>query len=148
MHEALRLLLCKAFKKYNVEWDVSQLIASEAVAAVEEELKVVLTGNLLDKVFNRVTQCVFDSGTDEATSQMFQTLTDISKEWKQKLSEFLSVGSVVTEWSREQEDVEDRSQLCSGHRLAGEGQVGGLVDKAVQTVSTGSVLFLKLLPNS
>jgi hypothetical protein len=149
MHKTLKLLLCKAFEKYNVKCDVSQPIVSEAVTAVEEELKGVLMGTLLDRAFSRVTELASDSEKDKGASPLiFQTLTEISKEWRQKLSEFLSVDSVVTERSREQESVEDRTQLCSSHTQAVHVQVGGRVDKAVQTISTGSVLFLKLLPDS
>jgi hypothetical protein len=149
MQETLRLLLCEALQKYNIELDVSQLIMSEAVTAVEEELKGVLRGKLLDRVLNGVAELVSESKTDQkATSRMLETLTLVSKEWKQKLSEFLLVGSVAMGGSTEQEVVDDdRTQLRSGHTHASHVQVGGLVDKAVQTISTGSVLFLKLLPD-
>ena len=148
MQETLRLLLCEALQKYNIDLDVSQLIMSEAVTAVEEELKGVLRGKLLDRVLNKVANSVSESETDQkATSRMFETLTLVSKEWKQKLSEFLSVGSVAMGWSTEQDVVEDRTQLHSGGTRAVHVQVGGRVDKAVQTVSTGSILFIKLLPD-
>ena len=149
MQKNLRLLLFEACQKYNIELDVSRLIVSEAVTAVEEELKGVLRGKLLDRVLNKVTELVSDRDTDQkATPHMFETLTEVSKEWKQNLSEFLLVGSVPVGWSTEQEVVDNRTQLCSSHTCTVHVQAGGLVDKAVQTVSTGSVLFLKVLPNS
>jgi hypothetical protein len=150
MQKTLRLLLCEACQQHNIELDVSELIMSEAVTAVEEELKDVLRGKLLDRVFNKVTELVSDSETDQtATSRMLETLTEVSKEWKQKLSEFLLVGSVANGWSAEQEVAdEDRPQRRSGHTRAVQVQTGGRVDKAVQTVSTGSVLFVTLLPDS
>jgi hypothetical protein len=80
---------------------------------------------------------------------MFETLTEVSKEWKQNLSEYLLSGSVADGRSAEEEVAdEDRPQRRSGHTRDVEVQMGGRVDKAVQTVSTGSVLFLKLLPDS
>jgi hypothetical protein len=150
MQKILRLLLRESCHKYNIELDVSELIVSEALTAVEEELKGVLRGKLLDRVFNKVTESVSDSETDQrATSRLLETLTEVSKEWKHKLSEFLLVGSVANGWSAEQEVVdEDRPQCRSGHTRDVQVQVGGRVDKAVQTVSTGGVLFLKLLPDS
>jgi hypothetical protein len=148
MQETLRLLLCEALQKYNIDLDISQLIMSEAVTAVEEELKGVLRGKLLDRVLNKVAKSVSESETDQkATSRMFETLTLVSEEWKQKLSEFLLVNSVAMGWSTQQDVVDDRTQLRSGRTRAVHVQVGGLVDKAVQTISTGSVLFLKLLPD-
>jgi hypothetical protein len=150
IQETLRLLLHEALQKYNIELGVPQLILSEAVTAVEEELKGVLRGKLLDRVLKKVAKSVSGSETDQkATSSMFETLTLVSKEWKQKLSESLLVGSVEMGWSTEQDVVDDdRTQRRSGRMHAVHVQVGGCVDKAVQTVSTGSVLFLKLLPNS
>jgi hypothetical protein len=149
IQETLRLLLCKALQKYNIELDVSQLIVSEAVTAVEEELKDALRGKLLDRVLKKVANSVSGSETDqEATSCTFETLTLVAKEWKQKLSESLLVGSVEMGWSTEQDVVDDeRTQCRSGRTRAVHLQGGGRVDKAVQTVSTGSVLFLKLLPD-
>lgn len=150
IQETLRLLLCEALQKYNIELDVSQLIVSEAVTAVEEELKGTLRGKLLDRVLEKVAKSVSGSETDQkATSRTFETLTLVSKEWKQKLSEFLLVGSVPMGWSTEQDVVDDdRTRRRSGRTRAVHVQVGGRVDKAIQTVSTGSVLFLKLLPDS
>jgi len=150
MQETLRQLLCEALQKYNIELDILQLIVSEALTAVEEELKGVLRGKLLDRVLNKVAKSASESEMDQkATSRIFETLTLVSKEWKQKLSEFLLVGSAVMGRSMEQDVVEDdRTQLRSGHTRSVHVQVGGLVDKAVQTISTGSVLFLKVLPDS
>jgi hypothetical protein len=150
MQETLRQLLCEALQKYNIELDKSQLIVSEAVTAVEEELKGALRGKLLDKVLNRVADSVSEGETDQkATSRMFETLTLVLKEWKQKLSEFLLVGSVAMGWNTGQGIVDDdRTQLRPGNTGAVHVQVGGLVDKAVQTVSTGSVLFVKIVPDS
>lgn len=153
IHKTVRLFLCETFQKYSIESDVSQLIASEAVRALEEELRGVLRGKLLNRVLNKVTRLVPDSETDsevkvktdeEASSQTLQLMTEISEEWKQKLLKYLAVASVGTEQNTEQVNVEDRTQLHSDHTRAAHVQVGGLVDKAVQTVSTGSVLFLKL----
>jgi hypothetical protein len=149
MQEILTLLLRETLQKYNMELDVSQLIVSEALTEVEEELKGVLRGKLLDGVLNRVAKSVSESETDQrATSRMSETLTLVSKEWKQKLSEFLSIGSVAMGPSTEHDVVDDdRTQLGLGRTRAVHVQVGGLVDKAVQTVSTGSVLFLNILPD-
>jgi hypothetical protein len=148
LQRTLRQLLSEALQKYNIELDVSQLIVSEAVTAVEEELKGVLRGKLLDTVLNRVAESVSESKTDQkATSRVFETLTLVSKEWKQKLSEFLLVGSAAMGRSTERDVADDRTQLRSGHARSVHVQVGGRVDKAVQTVSTGSVLFVELLPD-
>ena len=149
MQETLRLLLCEALQKYNIDLEVSQLIMSEAMTAVEEEMKGVLRGKLLDRVVNKVAESVSESETDQkATSRTFETLALVSKEWKKRLSEFLLVGSVTMGCSTEQDVVDDRTQLRSGRTSTVHVQVGGLVDKAVQTISTGSVLFLKLLPDA
>ena len=149
LQRTLRQLLSEALQKYNIELDVSQLIVSEAVTAVEEELKGVLRGKLLDTFLNRVAESVSESKTDhKATSRVFETLTLVSKEWKQKLSEFLLVGSAAMGRSTERDVADDdRTQLRSGHARSVHVQVGGRVDKAVQTVSTGSVHFLQLLPD-
>jgi len=150
MQGTLRQLLCEALQKYNIEFEVSQLIVSEAVTAVEEELKGVLRGKLLDTVLNRVAESVSERKTDQkATSRVFETLMLVSKEWKQKLSEFLLVGSAAMGWSTGRDVADnDRTQLRSGHARSVHVQVGGRVDKAVQTVSTGSVQFLELLPDA
>lgn len=150
MQEILRHLLCETLQKYNIELDLSRLIVSGALTAVDEELKGVLRGNLLERVLNKVAKSVSESETDrKATSRVLETLTLVSKEWKQKLSEFLLVGSAAMGKSTGQDVVDDdRTQLRSVHTCPVHVQVGGLVDKAVQTISTGSVLFLKVLPDS
>jgi hypothetical protein len=149
MQETIRLFLCEALQKYNIESDVSQLIVSEAVTAVEEELKGILRGKLLDRVLNKVAQSAPESETGQkATSRTFETLALVSEEWKRKLSEFLLVGSAAMGRSTGQDVADDRTQLRSGRTRAIHVQVGGLVDKAVQTISTGSVLFLKLQPDA
>jgi hypothetical protein len=150
MQKMLRLLLREACRKYNIESDVSELILSVAVTEVQEGLKDALRGKLLDRVFDKVTELMPDSETDQrATSHMFETLTEVSKEWKQNLSEYLLSGSLADGRSAEEEVAdEDRPQRHSGHMRDVEVQMGGRVDKAVQTVSTDSVLFLKLLPDS
>jgi uncharacterized protein YoxC len=148
MQQVLQLSLCEALQKYGITLDISQLIASQAVIVLEEELKGVLRGKLLDTVLRKV------AGLDvevrekkQPVSQMFQTVNEVSlpavsEEWRQSVSEIVPVVSVAGEQNREQDTV---NQLQSGHTQAIDQQ---LVDRATQTISTGSVLFLKLLSNS
>ena len=149
MRETLRQLLCKALQKYTIESDISRLIVSEALTALEDELKGVLRGKLLDRVLNKVAKSASEGETDrKAASRVIETLTLVSKEWKQMLSEYLLVGSAAMGRSTERDVVDDdRNRLRSGRTRSVHVQAGGLIDKAVQTVSTGSVLFLKVLPD-
>jgi hypothetical protein len=147
MQQVLQLSLCEALQKYGIKLDVSQLIASQAVIVLEEELKGVLRGKLLDTVLRKVAGLDVELKAKKQTvSQMFQTVSEVSlpavsEEWRQSVSEIVPV-SVAGEQNREQDTV---NQLQSGHTQAIDQQS---VDRATQTISTGSVLFLKLLSNS
>jgi hypothetical protein len=146
MQKILHLSLCEALKNHDIKLDISQQIASQAVVVVEEELKNVLGGKLLDTVLLKVTglECGLKMGVktkEQAVSQMFQTMNEtslraVSEEWKQIVSAVVPTQSAAHEENREQDTVE---QLHSGHKRT--------TDQATQTVSTGKVFFLKVLPD-
>jgi hypothetical protein len=137
---------------------VSERIASQALTVLEEEVWSVLRGKVLDRTVRKVaglrannencSEMKVKTG-DKAVSQMFQTLNEISlpnisEEWRQRISQIVPNGSAACHESKELDDVEEVNQLHSCQTWAIEGRV----DKATQTVSTGSVLFLKLLTDS
>jgi len=150
MQRTLQLSLLEALHKCGVKSDMLHLITSRAVLVVEEQLKGVLRGKLLDKVLKKVTQlgCSSEDCSEvkvKAMLQIFQTLNEISsevsEEWKQIVSGTVPTFSITGE-RREQEDVDD------GHMQLSEAWFEeGCVDQATQTVSTGSILFLKVLPD-
>jgi hypothetical protein len=150
MQQIVHLSLCKALQNYGIKLDISQLIASQAVIVVEEELKGVFRGKLLDTVLKKVAGLECDNveslgvgvkTKEQAVSQMFQTVNEISlpavsEEWKQIVSEIVPTLSATGEHNRERDTVD---QLHFGHTQA--------TDQATQTVSTGNVFFLKVLPD-
>jgi hypothetical protein len=150
--------LQETLQKYRIQSDVSERIASQAITVLEGEVWGVLRDKVLHRTLRKVAGLRADNENcsevkvkteDKAVSQMFQTLTeislpDISEEWGQRISQIAPNGSAACRRSRELDDVEEVNQLHSCQTWAIEGHV----DKATQTVSTGSVLFLKLLTDS
>jgi hypothetical protein len=153
MLQMMQLYLYETLQKYCIQSDVSELVASQAVTVLEEEVWGVLRGKLLDRTLRRVgsencSEVKVRTG-DKAASSMFQALNeislpDISEEWRQRMSQITRNGSVACHRSRELDGEEQVNQLQSRHASAAEGRV----NKATQTVSTGNVLFLKLLSDS
>jgi hypothetical protein len=158
MHQTLQLSLHETLQKYHIQSDISELIASQALTVLEEEVWSVLSGNVLDRTLRKVTGLRANSENcsevkvktgDKAVSRMFQTLNEISLQniteaWRQRISQVAPNGSVACHRSRELDDVEEVNQHQSCHTSTIEGRV----NKATQTVSTGRVLFLKLLTDS
>jgi hypothetical protein len=150
--------LCETLQKYRVQSDVSELIASKALTVLEEEVRGVLGGEVLDRTLRKVTGLRADNERcsdvrvkmeDKAVSQMFQMLNEISlrnisEEWKHRVSQIAANCPVACQQSREPDDVQEVNQPQSCHTRA----IGGRVNKATQTVSTGRVLFLKVLSDS
>jgi hypothetical protein len=155
MLQMMQLSLYETLQKYCIESDVLELIASRAVTVLEEEMWGVLRSTVLDRTLRKVAGLRSDSENrsevkeDKAAMRMFQalneiSLSDVSEEWRQRMSHITQNGSVACHGSRELDGVEQVNQLQSRHTSAVEGRV----NKTTQTVSTGSVLFLKLLSDS
>jgi hypothetical protein len=149
MLQMMQLSLYETLRKHCVQPDVSELVASRALTVLEEEVWGVLGGKVLDRTLRRVVSDSCSEVTvrtgDEAALSMFQalnetSLADVSEEWRQRMR----TGSVACHRTREMDGEEQVSQLQSRHASAAQERV----NKTTQTVSTGSVLFLKLLSDS
>jgi tRNA A37 threonylcarbamoyladenosine biosynthesis protein TsaE len=164
MLQIMHLSLYETLQKYCIESDVSEVIASEALTVLEEKVWDVLRGKMLDRTLQKVTELRVGSKTcsevnvkteDKAASQIHEMLNDISlpniaEEWRQKMSHYVE----QVNWVRTVEGPVDKATqtVSTGSILflksCHTGAIEGHVNKATQTVSTGRVLFLKLLSES
>ncbi|XP_021919976.1 uncharacterized protein LOC110829981 isoform X1 [Zootermopsis nevadensis] len=145
MQRILHLSLYKALQNYGIKSDLSQLIASQAVTVVEEEMKAFFRDELFDRVLKNVSGLGCDTvdglevgvkTKEQAVSQLFVPLRAVSEEWRQIVSEIAPTLCAAGTQNKERDAV---GQVRSGPAHA--------IDQAAQTISTGNVFFLKILPD-